>query len=399
MYDTVIVGGGLAGLTVTLELALRMQRGESVCLLEREPTVGGRALTYQEHGLQYEIGAGRIYKDHARVNELVKRYKLKTFPITSESHYDAEPNPFLDMMVPILRILEALPPNELGNTTLAKLIPEPFSPLFSMYPYTSELHVLRADKALEAFRKEMGATGKEDYYGIAEGIQTLAHRLEHDARNRNAVIKTGYNVTDVKRIRDELFEVTGTSSGIQEVIQAKRIVFATDIDALRKFAILKGSPFLQQIRSAPLLRIYAVYPPNKDGTVWFTGKPKRITNGKLRFVIPINPEKGLIMISYTDGHDAEYWRNLEGSELQATLAEEVAKEFPEDTIPEPTYLKKHFWNSGCAYWTPGDYDVEKASMNAHNPSKNVYVCGESVSLNQAWLEGALESAEKLLRLL
>jgi hypothetical protein len=395
MYDTVIVGGGLAGLTVALELARRTQRGDSVCLLEREPVVGGRALTYREQDLQYEIGAGRNYKDHVRVNELVKRYNLKTFPITSESEFQDAPNPFLNMMTPILRILETLPPNELANHTLHELIPDTFNPLLSMYPYTSELRVLRADKALDAFRKEMGSTGAQDYYGLAEGIQTLAIRMKQDAHEQGAIIQTDFTVENVKRVRDELFEVTGN----RQTIQAKRVVFATDLDALRNFPILKGSPFLQHIQSAPLLRIYAVYPPNTDGTVWFTGKPKRVTKGKLRYVIPINPKSGLIMISYTDGKDTEFWRNLEGDALLSVLAKEVVEEFPDLTIPEPTFVKKHFWNSGCAYWLPGDYDVDEASLAAHNPSKNVYVCGESISLNQAWLEGALESAEKLLRLL
>jgi monoamine oxidase len=45
------------------------------------------------------------------------------------------------------------------------------------------------------------------------------------------------------------------------------------------------------------------------------------------------------------------------------------------------------------------YDVKAASRAAHHPSPNVYVVGESVSMTQTWVEGALESAETLLQIL
>jgi hypothetical protein len=45
---------------------------------------------------------------------------------------------------------------------------------------------------------------------------------------------------------------------------------------------------------------------------------------------------------------------------------------------------------------PGKYDIETASKEAMNPSKDLFVVGESISLQQAWIEGALESAENLL---
>jgi monoamine oxidase len=58
---------------------------------------------------------------------------------------------------------------------------------------------------------------------------------------------------------------------------------------------------------------------------------------------------------------------------------------------------KHDWPSGCTYWLPGDYDVKQASKAALNPAPNLYIAGESISLNQTWMEGALESAEILLK--
>jgi monoamine oxidase len=382
MYDTVIVGGGLAGLTVARELAAR----ESVCIVEQYGW-GGRAATHRDP--QYEIGAGRIYRDHARVNELVKRYNLHTFPITTETYFEGAPNPFLDIIQPLLAILESLDPKDLSRHTIAELIPTTLAPMFAMYPYYAELHMLRADLALEAFRNEMGAGA--GYYGIVEGIQTLAHHLAADAKKRGATMKDHHKVLDITR-DGEVFEVTGTAF----TLRAKRVVIATCRCSLN-FPILQDAPFLKQVATSPLIRIYAMYPTDRG--VWFKGLPKTVTSGKLRYVIPINETTGLIMVSYTDGPDTDYWRGLDGRDLNSALMTELVKEFPDRSIPNPTYVKKHDWTSGCSYWLPGDYDVQTASRDAHNPSKNLYVCGESISLRQAWLEGALESAATLLSIL
>ena len=105
------------------------------------------------------------------------------------------------------------------------------------------------------------------------------------------------------------------------------------------------------------------------------------------------------MISYTDGDDTKYWNALEGASLEKEIQTQARNLFPDKTIPAPTYLKKHEWPSGCTYWLPGKYDVKQASKLAMNPSPNLYVAGESISLTQTWMEGALESAETLIKLL
>ena len=124
-----------------------------------------------------------------------------------------------------------------------------------------------------------------------------------------------------------------------------------------------------------------------------------MTDGPLRFIIPINPKTGLIMISYTDGDDTHYWNKLDDDALEDAIHKEFTKLFPDKIMTKPTYLKKHEWPNGCTYWLPGDYNPKEASKIAHNPEPNLYLTGESVSLNQTGMEGALESAEYLKTLL
>lgn len=159
----------------------------------------------------------------------------------------------------------------------------------------------------------------------------------------------------------------------------------------------------------PLHRIYAVFPKSKDGTIWFDGLGKFVTPTPIRYFIPINPEKGITMISYTDGEDTKVWTDLaygadpKNETLGFLLTQECRRLFPEKDIPYPIFLKSHPWDSGCSYWLPGQYNVKEASKESLQPFgsliPNVYVCGESFSLRQAWMEGALENTRDLLRIL
>jgi hypothetical protein len=399
--DTVIIGGGIAGLSLAERLA---NAGHSVLVLEKYKSWGGRIATERVPAigavpaLQYEVGAGRIPVAHPLIGALVKKYKLHTYPITTNSKFEEDPNPFLDLLAPIREALEQLSPEELGSHTLGELVPKELHPLFDMYPYDAEIHMLRADLALPLFKPKglMGTRADDAYYGIKEGLDTITTRIHDAAKKAGADLRSHHDVDDATRREDGLFDIKGTHEEKPFHFVAKRLVIATCRCSLSGFSVLKGTPLLQQLSTAPLTRIYAVYPKSKTtGEVWFKGMEKIITTNPLRHVIPINPESGLIMISYTDGKDTKYWKGKDGPELEKDIQAAAKELFPEKDIPTPIYLKRHSWGMGCTYWTPGSYKVEEASRAAHNPSENVFVVGESVSQTQAWIEGALESVETL----
>jgi len=212
-------------------------------------------------------------------------------------------------------------------------------------------------------------------------------------------LRTRHRVEDIRQL-GELFEITGNYGKKKEAkpfsFRCKRVILATNFQSFPKFSILKNIPFMNYLESSPLIRIYAVYPvfPGEE-KVWFHDIKKTVTDTKLRFCIPIDAKKGLIMISYTDGEDTNIWREKEGEELQALIQQEVKRLFPTKNIPEPTYLQKHDWKDGCTYWKKGNYNLEQTSLEAHNPIRNFYICGESINVSQSWIESALESAEIL----
>ena len=55
-----------------------------------------------------------------------------------------------------------------------------------------------------------------------------------------------------------------------------------------------------------------------------------------------------------------------------------------------------YWKSGVAYWNKGVNSTEISNFLS-NPMPNIYICGENYSLNQSWVEGALETSDKFLK--
>ena len=176
---------------------------------------------------------------------------------------------------------------------------------------------------------------------------------------------------------------------------ASTAVLTMPCDSLKKILSL---PVLKHLGMEPLVRIYAVF-PLQNGNAWFQ-EQKIVTDGPLRYVIPMNPKQGSIMISYTEGPDSEQWSRLEQADLTKVLMKEVRRLFPTLVIPEPILVKRYPWSEGCSYWLPGDYHVEEASHASLQPNPQVplFLAGESFAVKQCWMESALLQADQLLAL-
>lgn len=79
MFDVIVVGAGLAGLTAARELK---RSGASVLVLESRDRVGGRVHSYRlEGGLTLDLGAQFIGDDHVLIQGLVDEAGLRRTPI------------------------------------------------------------------------------------------------------------------------------------------------------------------------------------------------------------------------------------------------------------------------------------------------------------------------------
>jgi monoamine oxidase len=414
--DTLILGAGIAGLRCGIEI-LHKSPKMTVVILEKYNYKGGRVVTFRKTlqdikgnctHLQWENGAGRIHNSHKKVLDLVKKYKCTTFPLSNEQFFlekgDSQPSSFEQLLELFLPSIQQFQPQILANHTLRDLfqilLKEKANHFLSMFPYRAEMDTLRADMAIQSFLNEMGTyTG---YVVVKEGLSTMIQGMVDEFEGLGGQIMLNQTVVDIQKECDSYLVKTKTKSG-DVIWEAKKVICALHSEALQKIPCFSDWPVLKHLKMEPLFRIYAVFPTDK-GRSWFSDIGRTVSPGPIRYFIPINPSCGTVMISYTDGKDARHLFNLLGkgeNQLENYILREIRTLFPDKEIPDTLFFKPHPWYQGCTYWLPGNYDPYKLSEDALKPfpttMPEVYVCGESFSIRQAWMEGALEHADMLIK--
>lgn len=403
---TVIVGAGIAGLWLADKLTAA---GDTVTILERNNYVGGRVYTrHKTDGEQYEIGAGRISRSHTLANALIDRFGLTRIPLSPDLDWKADgftpslPNHFDPTWSAIATEIARLPPTTLATHTLRQLAARILGPadrLLDRFPYRTETERMRADVALRAFLPDGEMASHADYFVVKEGLTSILVRLLKDIRRRRkAHIRLSTTVADVRRHADGHYTVI--LKGPHSAIHADRVILTIPVSALRHLPVLRDAAPLRHLEVAPLTRIYARYPASAKAPAWFAGLPATVTSTPLRYVIPINPITGLIMISYTDGRDTTPWHGLKNPALTEAIQKEAHRLFPLRPIPPPLWVRAYEWDEATTFWRTGHYDPAAVSRQMLQPRPSsmpgLFCAGESFNVGrQAWVEGALEHAAAL----
>ena len=405
MYDIIVVGAGAAGLRASLECK-KINPKLNILILEKYGAAGGRMETIKTKvgtkSIQYEAGAGRIHSSHTKLLGLVKHYNLHTARISDETLWrpynsKSTENNFNQTWSALCNVFLELPEEEKRTLTLREIAiktlgPERALALLDQYPYRAELETASAASSIDLYKSlETG------YFSvIEEGFSALVDAMYKDARKQGVTMK--FN-TNVMRATYDSKTNTHTVRADKGTYETKRVILAVPQKALAQIhPFSPDNAFVKAVRMEPLMRIYSVY---QSGD-WFP-EAKVVTNSPLRYIIPVNQAKGLIMSSYLDSRDIDLWSELHKKDNNERLKMKIQNEtqalFPELTIPPPLYTKAHLWSDGCSYWLPNEEDYRELSKKALNPlpeHPNLHLIGESYSTKQQWVEGALEHADSLV---
>ena len=400
--DFIIVGGGLSGLYCAYQLNKKYPQ-KTILLLESDKELGGRIRSHQEKGFHVEKGAARFSETHERLIRLLDDLDLNEdkVPIPSETSYIYKGKKCsYDLKEKIYEIVEQsklIPKNELDKVTLYQLCvllfgSEEANKIQALFGYDAEFIRLNAHAALKMFHKDL--LDDPQYYILKGGLTRLIEGLR-DSLGSNVEIKLGSTLTEVSERR-----ATVTIDGRSEKLSALHIICALPYLALRKIVYFQEIEEIHSVKPISLCRIYAKYPLHK-GKPWFHDIQKTTTDNYLRYIIPMSEEEGVIMY-YSDLYVADMWRNWNNVSkelLKQMIHRELRDLYPDKDIPLPLKIETYHWKAGVHAWRP-NFDFEKISNRMIKPTKDhIYIVGEAYSKHQDWMEGCLESSDRLLKLL
>tara|TARA_Y100001958_G_C21235817_1_gene562200 strand:+ start:471 stop:2072 length:1602 start_codon:yes stop_codon:yes gene_type:complete len=398
-YDAIIIGGGITGLSIAYKF---IDSYKKILLIESTGRLGGRINSIKDsNGLIYEAGAGRISENHTKTlniieelgfsDQLIKLPKNIDYIIDNKKINVDISKLAKDVLEEYKKIKDNIKIDDINFFQLCiDTIGYDKATLFKdAFGYDAEFMKMNARVTLDLFIKDFGLD--PDYFILKNGLEQIIKKMEKLVNRENYIT--------IKK-KEELLEIYDDNSILTDknVYNFDNLIIAIPQSQLLKINIFQDIDIFEAVEDVPLLRIYAKYPKNSNGEMWFKNINRTITNNYIRHIIPINYEAGLIMISYIDSECAEMWNDSSSNNkvLINRLHKEINSLF-KIVPPEPEYIKCYYWTNGLHVWKPG-YNYHKLYKEIIKPyyDQQIFICGESFSKNQGWIEGCLETCYDVL---
>ncbi len=434
LFDLIIVGGGISSIYLVYLLSKsKSWSNKKICVLEKENHFGGRLKVFKtrKQGFNYEWdeGGARFNQNHHLLRSLIKEVGLSKNIVEAGAHIDFMPtdkeyysnHPELlrsdpnDLMNKVLDSMKNQKKEVLIKTNFIEYAPkiltkEEFKYVIDSFGYYAELERMNAYDFYRLIRFDM-STNHSKFYGLTSRLGSVVDALIKKIKSSKMYKKKNikfFTNQDVNSIDyNEPTNIFTIKSNKNFVWKSKKCVCAMPQKALKRLRILKPiNKLLDTINCIPLCRIYSIYRvPKKDSKekVWFDFMNGKVsTDSPIRFIIPVDKKKGVIMISYSDDKYANYWHKQEkksmnhlNSRLQALTQKWVPKGVK---VPKPIFTRVSYWDCGVAYWKK-NVDSKKVYKKILHPFEKIplFICGENYSLHQAWSEGALQTAKDVYR--
>jgi glycine/D-amino acid oxidase-like deaminating enzyme len=403
MYDTIIIGSGIAGLYAAYKL--RKAGNDSFLVLEKTTAEekGGRMGTRSFHGVPVAIGAGvgRKRKDK-RLAKLLNELGVKYTEGKHTSNYSPVFGTQCNVRDTFLALKKAFLAEQEKHTE--KTFREFARPILGDKAYVHFVQCVGyADYENESAESTLLHYGFNDNYDHWTAMyipwnDVLAKLLDSIGRP-----KIRYNQTVVeivpgcqKTTMDPILVKTR-----EKTYECRNVVIATTVSTVRQL-LPKHAAVYKHIHAQPFMRIYGKFDAASAKIMRERIPTTVIVPGDLQKLIPIRPEKGVYMIAYADNAGAHsllpYAANTAVNRSILAAKIEKALGFPSATLVLADTVS-FYWKEGTHYYSPGYNTIspnrETFIRMAQFPCPNVFVVGEMVAQNQGWVEGALESVDTI----
>ena len=450
-FDYCIIGGGISGLYLAYRILQREPRCK-IILLEKQSRFGGRIFTGMMKSnktaasdkdlVPVSAGAGRFSMHHRRFVKLIREFGLEKNAVelsdktmyhhinktsgTSGHRGKIQRMPqekLYSLIQQVVRGSKQMKKQELidlsfKDLALGILPKEDVQYIIDSFGYYSELVIMNAWDCIRLM-SELDVQ-KNRFYALRGGYMGIIDELVKRIRKLGCICLLHAHVSDVYEVDNLSMNTKETTSHPQPLycieyedgkinrqIYSQKCIFAVPTGILAKFRMFRPLRGLlrESIVCAPLCRIYATYAKTGNAEVWFKGMDRITTNNRVRMIIPISEEDGIIMISYSDHHFADWWKSVYDKEGKRGLKREIRTAVSEAMgmqIPDCIAIEIYHWSCGVGYWRVG-VDSQKISKQLVQPffdvNKNsgIYISNENIAVEgQQWIEGSLEIVEKVL---
>jgi hypothetical protein len=410
IYDIIIVGSGIAGLYSAYNIK-KLSPKTSYLILEKykKKWIGGRMNNETFYGVQIVTGAGIGRNDtNPLLIKLMKELHVhydKSISVMKYSkllphHSEFDPVKVIDY----LKKEYNKNPDKYKNLTFknfaTQILGDVKYKLFTIYAGYTDYESADVYETLYNYGMDDNKGGWPILY---IPWKELVHQLCEYIEYKN--IKCSNNVTAITQINDLgepcLFEIK-TDEG--NTYFCNKVIVATTISGILKLVPGATNPksVYQQIHGQPFLRLYAKFDKKSSEILKKVVENYTIIPGPLQKIIPMNSDKGVYMIAYSDNENAVTLKN----HLKNTLKNrKLYEELVEQSLglpPKSLYIieiKDYYWPIGTHYYEPLSSPYKSRAefvYDAQHPEKGMLVVGEVVSTYQGWSEGALESVRSVL---
>ena len=426
MHDIIIVGGGISGLY--LAYLLSKDSNKNILLLEKSNRLGGlidsrfvdfqkssRQTRKKKHMTKYEAGGAVVYDHQKHMLKLLKELNIETskLPFDSEGNYlkelreegraqplaKSENKRYIHLLKKVFAFMDKKKDTYCRQYTLEQICIQVIGFqdarfLEFCYGYAGEFRVANSVVARKNIENEVFHSKNVVFF--KNGYERVIDRLA-DAIKDKVTIHLKKEVTHFNEHNDGHYTIN-TKDGHY---MTKQLVFMVPQQVLAKMERSFHPEELNELNCVEpisLCRVFHRYNTKNGENKWVDKVKYATVNNALRQIIPANKKKGLLQISYSDWYFADYWGKLNATQSK-TLANTLVKEtYPTATIKPPTWTKTHYWNGAIHFWKP-NCNERSLYGKITRMRKNLFIGGESFSLNQGWCEGAIQTSEKIYKLL
>ena len=435
MYDIVIVGAGIAGLNTA---RLLDNKNKKICILEKSNRIGGLINTKHVNlktrknkinkknktrknkvqKVKYEAGGAVVYNYQKNMMDLIKKFDIKvhSMPVDNKTsvnrHYkdfwDGKPrkkpmgresvNKFFKLIKKLFDYMKTKGNSYCRKFTLEQIALEILSFedvrfIEFCYGYAAEFRIANSVVAKKNIENELFNSSKIFVFnkGYSELINAIYNSIKKDV-----TLKKNCFVKNFKE-KNGYVELNTNKS----IIKCKKVIFAIPREAMINMCdsfTSKELSLFDSVKPFSLNRIFAQYDMKKKSNQWMKKLNFSTVDNPIRQIIPLRKKLGLFQISYSDWYFADYWGNLKSGHAKKVLKKLLSETFQYEKIDDPKNFIRCYWKNACHFWKPNNNEKVLYKKIQHL-RKNVFIVGESFSLNQGWAEGAVQTSIEVSKLI